>query len=90
MRLNCLIMTATVFLAIGACAPGSDEAVSTGLPQTVRVGLIPNIAPEEQKARYAPVSEYLSGALDREVELFVASDYSGVVAALASARIDVA
>jgi phosphonate transport system substrate-binding protein len=67
---------------------GADDAGA--LPTTLRVGLIPNIAPEEQKAKYEPFGDYLAQELDVKVELFVAADYAGVVAALASDRIDVA
>jgi phosphonate transport system substrate-binding protein len=83
---------AGLLLILAGCSAGdaTAEPADTGLPQIVRVGLIPNIAPQEQKAKYGPLEGYLETALDREVELFVASDYAGVVAALASEQIDVA
>jgi phosphonate transport system substrate-binding protein len=81
-----------VALLVPGCGqPDADEPnQAAGLPKTLRVGLVPNIAPEQQKAKYQPFADYLSKRLDVTVELFVAADYAGVVAALAGDRIDVA
>ena len=69
----------------------ADAATPTSaVPDPLRVGLIPNVAPEEQRARYEPLGDHLSETLGVEVELFVAPDYAGVVTALASDRLDVA
>lgn len=73
-----------------ACGSADPEPTEQGLPETLRVGLIPNVAPEEQRARYQPFADYLAQRLDVNVELFVAADYAGVVAALAGERIDLA
>lgn len=75
--------TATVGLLLASCGGGGAE-------DPLRVGLIPNISPEQQAARYEPLGDYLSERLDREVQLFVATNYAGVVQAMASGRIDVA
>src|SRR5207248_1691576 len=53
-------------------------------PAALRVGLVPNQAPDKIRAQYQPFGDYLSKALDKPVELFVATDYSGVVEAMAS------
>jgi phosphonate transport system substrate-binding protein len=66
-------------------APAHEPA-----PETLRVGLVPNQAPDRIRAQYAPFGEYLSSTLGQPVELFVATDYAGVVEAMASDRIDVA
>jgi phosphonate transport system substrate-binding protein len=82
-----------LLLAVPLAGCGSDEGAAVaanGVPKTLRVGLIPNVAPEQQKAQYRPFGEYLESALGVDVELFVASDYAGVVAALAGERIDMA
>ena len=84
-------LVAALALAVAACGGGPARTVTaTGLPSTLRVGLIPNVAPEQQRARYAPLAGYLGRKLGVKVELFVASDYAGVVAALVGKRIDVA
>lgn len=86
-------MLATV-MAVGmlmaGCARGEDTTDVSGDVTTLRVGLIPNIAPEEQRARYAPFGAYLEEQLGITVELFVASDYAGVVTALANGQLDLA
>lgn len=60
------------------------------MPDPLVVGLVPNIAPDEQRARYEPLKEHLEDALGVDVELSVASDYAGVVTAMAAERLDVA
>ena len=90
MRRTLLIALALALLT--GCAGASSESKTTaaGIPDPLRVGIIPNIAPEKQKAKYQPLAGYLETALGVKVELFVASDYAGVVAALVGGRIDVA
>ncbi|MDQ4069630.1 MAG: phosphate/phosphite/phosphonate ABC transporter substrate-binding protein [Actinomycetota bacterium] len=67
----------------------ADQPART-LPTKLRVGVIPNIAPDRQKARYEPFRAYLARTLGVDVDLFVATDYAGVVSALASDNLDVA
>jgi phosphonate transport system substrate-binding protein len=59
-------------------------------PKTLRVGLIPNQAPDTIRAQYRPFGAYLEQTLAQPVDLFVATDYSGVVEAMASDKLDVA
>jgi phosphonate transport system substrate-binding protein len=83
-------------LALGALAmvPSTRAALAAptaqGRPTTFRVGLIPNIAPDRQRALYQPFGSYLGDTLGIGVELFVATDYAGVVEAMASDKIDLA
>jgi phosphonate transport system substrate-binding protein len=93
MRRVRLLLTAALLITalLTGCGSGDGgEAAANGVPKTLRVGLIPNVAPEQQRAQYRPFGEYLESALGVDVELFVAADYAGVVAALASDRIDMA
>ncbi len=78
-------------LLAGCAAPGEAAPSTTadGLP-TLRVGVVPNQAPERQQARFAPLADALEASLEVDVELFVASSYAGVVTALAADRLDVA
>lgn len=66
-------------------APSGQER-----PSTIRIGLIPNIAPDRQRTLYKPFGDYLGDYLNTPVELFVATDYAGVVEALASDKLDLA
>jgi phosphonate transport system substrate-binding protein len=68
----------------------ANLATGTERPPTIRVGLIPNQAPDKIRAQYAPFGEYLGKALNQPVELFVATDYAGVVEAIASDKLDLA
>ncbi|MDQ3569754.1 MAG: phosphate/phosphite/phosphonate ABC transporter substrate-binding protein [Actinomycetota bacterium] len=82
-------------LLAGACGreeePGQrSREPGRGAPQTLRVGLIPNIAPEEQRARYEPFARYLRDRLGIKVELFVATNYAGTVRALEAGQLDLA
>ncbi|MGP3957998.1 phosphate/phosphite/phosphonate ABC transporter substrate-binding protein [Nonomuraea sp. 3N208] len=77
------------------CGGAGETAVNgpkneQGIPDKLRVGLIPNISPEQQRAKYEPFATFLERRLGVAVDLFVASDYAGVVAALAGGRIDLA
>jgi len=59
-------------------------------PTTLRVGLIPNVAPDDQKAKYQPLAGYLEKALGIKVQLFVATNYAGTVTALEAGQLDLA
>jgi phosphonate transport system substrate-binding protein len=92
-------------LILAACAPAAQPAPTaapakpaeaakpasgTERPTTLRVGLIPNQAPDKIRAQYQAFQEYLSKSLNQPVELFVATDYSGVVEAMTSDKLDLA
>lgn len=81
-------------LLAGACGreePAQSSRESpTGAPEKLRIGLIPNIAPEEQRAKYEPFARYLRDRLGVEVELFVATNYAGTVRALEAGQLDLA
>lgn len=93
MKKNRLVL-ALVCVAMAATACGSADAQGTtnskGIPEKLRVGIIPNVAPDKQGAKYEPLRDYLAKELDADVDLFVATDYAGVVAALAAKKVDVA
>lgn len=82
-------LLAAVLLLPAACSSPEDTGAG-GLPETLQVGIIPNISPDDQRARYEPFRAYLEEELGVDVELFVATDYAGVVVALVSGEVDVA
>lgn len=84
-----LLALVPVLLA-GCGSSSSGSARGEELPATLRVGIIPNVAPDSQRAAYAPFGEDLARRLGVEVELFVATNYAGVVTALAAGRVDIA
>lgn len=91
-RLAAGLITVILVAVASACSSGSNENSTNphGIPTPLRVGLIPNVSPEKQQARYEPLAKYLKKELDVPVKLVVASDYAGVVEALASDHIDIA
>ena len=82
-----LFFALSVALAMIACAPTATGAET---PPTLRVGFIPNQAPDRVRAQYEPFREYLARAIGQPVESFVATDYAGVVEAMASDKLDIA
>lgn len=100
-KLSCLpkaviaIMVMLSLLLFAGCGGKSTEKVSqdtsgNAKSQVLRVGLIPNQAPDKIKAQYEPFKKYLEAKLQMPVELFVASDYAGVVEAMAGDKLDLA
>jgi phosphonate transport system substrate-binding protein len=79
--------------ATTAAKPAATTAAATQpgeKPNPFRVGLIPNQAPDTVKTQYASFKAYLEKELAVPIELFVASDYAGVVQAMASDKLDMA
>lgn len=92
-RMRLAVAVAMALLVASACqssSGGSVEEPEQALPRSLRVGVIPNISPERQRAVYEPFRTYLARTLGVDVELFVAADYAGVVSALASDQLDLA
>ena len=77
-------------LAAAGCGGAGATPVVGETPKTLRVGLVPNQAPDRIRAQYRPFGAYLEQALAQPVELFVATDYTGVVEAMASDKLDLA
>ncbi|TWH47232.1 phosphate/phosphite/phosphonate ABC transporter substrate-binding protein [Sporomusa sp. KB1] len=91
-RLLILAISLLLVIVLVGCGKGeAPQAADPGKSQApLRVGLVPNQAPDKIKAQYEPFREYLQKTLARPVELFVASDYAGVVEAMANDKLDVA
>jgi phosphonate transport system substrate-binding protein len=89
-RLIGWMVVAAVVLTGCQAGAGDRPTGPEGLPAKLRVGVIPNVAPEKQQAQYEPFRAYLARTLDVDVELFVATDYAGVVSALAAGKLDTA
>lgn len=90
-----LIMALIVVLTVGFAGCGTNtktkgDASPDQKQPVLRVGLVPNQAPDKIKAQYEPFRQYLQQKLNIPVELFVATDYAGVVEAMANDKLDVA
>jgi phosphonate transport system substrate-binding protein len=91
-----LVLVVSCLFAV-ACGVDDEPAAGAGRPAggdqpvtRLRVGLIPNIAPDQQRARYAPFGEYLEQVLNVDVDLTVATNYAGTVTALEADQLDIA
>ncbi|AVX21227.1 phosphonate transport system substrate-binding protein [Carboxydocella sporoproducens DSM 16521] len=87
-------LTLLIILVALLSAACSQQTATTSekkeQPKVLRVGLIPNQAPEKIKAKYEPFRKYLEEKLGMPVELFVATNYAGVVEAMAADKLDMA
>lgn len=90
-----------VLLSLAGCAANTEKGAAGKneetaqtrkyyTPSKLRIGLIPNISPEKQKAKYEPFRAYLEKKLGMPVELFVATNYAGVVQAMVAGKLDLA
>lgn len=78
-------------MALASLGCGGDQGrARAAAGEKLRVGLVPNIAPDTQRANYRPFARFLEQATGRRVELFVATNYAGTVAALESGQLDLA
>ncbi|MCM0757309.1 phosphate/phosphite/phosphonate ABC transporter substrate-binding protein [Sporomusa sphaeroides DSM 2875] len=86
------VLFALMAVALVGCGKSETPAAAEQPKQqaALRVGLVPNQAPDKIKAQYELFRVYLQQKLNMPVELFVASDYSGVVEAMANDKLDVA
>ncbi|MEU4508298.1 phosphate/phosphite/phosphonate ABC transporter substrate-binding protein [Nonomuraea wenchangensis] len=88
--LPALLSVVLLSVVLGLAGCGGSQNSGGGLPSPLRVGVIPNISPDSQRAQYEPFRAYLADRLKTDVELFVATNYAGVVAALVAGKLDVA
>lgn len=63
---------------------------SSGTARPLTVGFTPWENPQDMARAAGPISEILSKATGRPVEPFLASDYSGVIQAMKSGKVDIA
>ena len=90
-----LVTLLALALVAGACGNESESGEASresakGAPTTLRIGLVPNVAPEEQRTKYEPFARYLRERLGVKVELTVATNYAGTVRALEAGQLDLA
>ncbi len=72
---------------IAGCS-GSDGGES--LPDTIRIGVLPDESPEKLRERYALLFDYISKELDRSYELKIPADYSDLLEMFKNKEVDLA
>ncbi|MHC1759385.1 MAG: phosphonate ABC transporter substrate-binding protein [Negativicutes bacterium] len=85
-----MVMSLFVFTGCGNEQKAPAQSQAAEAPKILRIGAIP--AEDAQKTRdaYGPLVKYLEKKTGMKVELFVATDYSGVIEAMRSKKLDVA
>jgi len=78
-----VLLLAGSLLMVGC---GSDE--ETEERGVLRLGAVPGEEEQKRRDQYQPFVDYLEEALDMDVELYVASDYTATVEAMRADRID--
>ena len=76
-------------LMLGAFS-GLSQAACPDWPEKIKVGFIPTEGGSDTLARFKIMTEYLHKVLGIEVEGFSASDYAGIITAMAHKNIDFA
>lgn len=84
------VILAVISLVLSGCSGSQQNAAKPQEMKVLRVGAIP--AEDAQKTRdaYAPLMRYLEKKTGMKAELFVATDYSGVIEAMRSGKLDIA
>ena len=78
---------------VSGCSTGTQtlqESQTAQETKVLRVGAIPSEDSQKVRAAYKPLVDYLEKQTGMKVELFVATDYSGVIEAMRSGKLDVA
>ena len=84
------LLIALFCLALTAGASVSSVSAAPNWPDKIRVGLIPTEGGADIQVRFAPLMDHLEKNLGIKVEPFSASDYAGIITAMAHKHIDFA
>lgn len=86
--LGLMIMGMALFLT--GCGGKPDSAKQAAENKVLRIGAIPAEDAQKTRDEYKPLTEYLEKKTGMKTELFVATDYSGVIEAMRSGKLDIA
>lgn len=87
-----MLLIGIAFLAAGCGSKqeAAKPAQTPALNSVLRIGAIPAEDAQKQRESYAPLVSYLEKKTGLKAELFVATDYSGVIEAMRSGKLDIA
>ncbi|CCH47916.1 phosphonate ABC transporter substrate-binding protein [Pseudodesulfovibrio piezophilus] len=77
-------------LVLTFALPGLSRADNSAWPKTIKLGFIPTEGAADSAKRARPIAKKLEEALGVKVEIFTASDYNGIITAMANKHIDFA
>lgn len=86
-QLKALIVAA---LVLAFALPGLANAGTKDWPTTVKLGFIPTEGAADSAKRARPIAKKMEDILGVKVEIFTASDYNGIITAMANKHIDFA
>lgn len=87
-----MVLIGITFIAAG-CGSKQEAAKPAQTPASnsvLRIGAIPAEDAQKQRESYAAMVSYLEKKTGMKAELFVATDYSGVIEAMRSGKLDIA
>jgi len=87
-KLTKVLMTAALVLTVAL--PGLAFAGPAEWPTTLKLGFIPTEGAADSAKRAKPIAAELEKDLGVKVEIFTASDYNGIITAMANKHIDLA
>jgi len=87
-KLTKVLMVAA--LAVAFALPGFANAGTKDWPSTVKLGFIPTEGAADSAKRARPIAQKMQDILGVKVEIFTASDYNGIITAMANKHIDFA
>lgn len=92
LRLGGVGLAGVALLPLAGCGGGSGAGAQddNGMPDPLVLGLIPAEDNQEVLRQFEPLVAYLSEELGVEVEPYTATDYSGIIEAMRSGKVDVA
>lgn len=85
-----LALALVAALSVLAAAPKAALAGPSDWPSVVKMGVIPTEGAADSQARFETLAAHLSKVLGIKVEVFTASDYAGIITAMANKHIDFA
>jgi phosphonate transport system substrate-binding protein len=87
---RCIVGIVAAVMLVSMVIPAMAASAPENWPAKIRVGFIPAEGNADIKKRFAPLTEHLRNILGIEVEAFSASDYAGIITAMAHQHIDFA
>ncbi|VVS91476.1 phosphonate ABC transporter substrate-binding protein [Desulfoluna spongiiphila] len=83
-------LTAICVVFIALILSGTAMATPAKWPAKIRIGFIPTEGGSAVESRFQPLADHVKESLGVEVEIISASDYSGVITAMAHKHLDFA
>ncbi len=74
----------------GGGATGGASGGGGGVPDPLRIGVIPAEDTQNVTEAFEPVADFVGKKLDTNAELYTATDYSGIIEAMRSGEAEVA